>query len=292
MPHYGDNLTTNQTDVLHSGFSLLELEKHFYRPPGIDCDFFKFIVQLLNKKPWLNLADDSGFFRKICLELAKEVEDHNKAMGINEPAYHNRNHFQDVCTSLTLLLSQNISKLHPSKQWDLQPQDLWTLLLCAIGHDYGHNGTINQLPQELEKKSVEKIKRALNKSDLPSNEIERVMGWIEPIILATDPLCLNALLDKFSSSTAKFNKIDSMCMLMVESDLLASTLPKHGQILGQLLALEWTATNPQGALIVASKEGRIKFLEYIHFISPYAIMLGMETIRQESINELKNTDVR
>jgi hypothetical protein len=81
-------------------------------------------------------------------------------------------------------------------------------------------------------------------------------------------------------------------MLMVESDLLASALPQHGQLLGQLLAQEWTETNPQGAIAVGSKEGRIKFLEYIRFISPYAIMLGMEVIRQESINQLKNTDVR
>jgi hypothetical protein len=270
----------------------MELERYFYRPHGKDCDFFKFINQLLNKTPWLNLVDNSGFYRTICLELAKEVEDHNKNLGISEPPYHNRNHFQDVCASLTLLLSQNISKLHPSKQWNLQPEDLWTLLLCAIGHDYGHNGTINQLPQELEKRSIEKIKRALHKSNLPTKEIEELMSRVEPIILATDPSSLNALLNKISIDSEKFNKIDSMCMLMVESDLLASALPKHGQTLGQLLAQEWAATNPQGALTVASKGGRIKFLEYIRFISPYAITLGMETIRQESINQLKNTDVR
>ena len=283
---------TNITSELNSGFSLQDLENYFYRPSREDCDFYKFIVQLLNKTPWLNLVDDSGFYRTICLELAKEVEDHNKNMGISEPAYHNRNHFKDVCTSLTLLLNQNISKLHPSEQWNLQPDDLWALLLCAIGHDYGHNGAVNQSPQELEKRSVEKIKRALHQSNLPTKDIERVMSRIEPIILATDPSSLHTLLDKISSGPTKFNKIDSMCMLMVESDLLASALPKNGQLLGQLLAQEWTETNPQGAIAVGSKEGRIKFLEYIRFISPYAIMLGMEVIRQESINQLKNADVR
>jgi len=283
---------TNLTSELNSGFSLKELENHFYRSSGEDCDFFKFIVQLLNKTPWLNLVDDSGFYRTICLELAKEVENHNKNMGISEPDYHNRNHFQDVCMSLTLLLSQNINKLHPSEQWNLQPADLWALLLCAIGHDYGHNGTVNQSPQELEKRSVEEIKRVLHQSNLPTKDIEQVMSRIEPIILATDPTSLHTLLDKISSGPTKFTKIDSMCMLMVESDLLASALPKHGQLLGQLLAQEWTETNPQGAIAVGSKEGRIKFLEYIRFISPYAIMLGMEAIRQEAINQIKNTDVR
>jgi hypothetical protein len=283
------NLTT---DKLSSGFTLFELESHFYRSSERNCDLYKFIVQLLNKTPWLNLVDDSGFYRTICLELAKEVEDHNSSMGISEPAYHNRDHFQDVCTSLTLLLNQNISKLHLSEQWNLLPEDLWMLLLCAIGHDFGHNGTINQLPQELEKKSIEKIEHLLNKINLTSKAIEQVMSRIEPIILATDPSSLTKLLDKISSGPTKFNKTDSMCMLMVESDLLASALPKHGQILGQMLAEEWAATNPQGALAVASKEGRIKFLEYIRFISPHAIMLGMEVIRKESINQLKNTDVR
>jgi len=117
-------LITIITSELNSGFSLQDLENYFYRPSREECDFYKFIVQLLNKTPWLNLVDGTGFYRNICLELAREVEDHNGSLGISEPAYHNRNHFQDVCTSLTLLLSQNISKLDSPEQWNLQPEDL------------------------------------------------------------------------------------------------------------------------------------------------------------------------
>jgi hypothetical protein len=76
-------------------------------------------------------------------------------------------------------------------------------------------------------------------------------------------------------------------MLMVESDLLASALPIHGKMLGKLLGQEWQSSNPKAAAKVASDQGRLKFLEYIQFISPYAIMLKMEDIRQYSIEQLK-----
>ena len=113
------------------------------------------------------------------------------------------------------------------------------------------------------------------------------MAKIEPMILATDPSNLKELLSMFSSSKISPNKMDCLCMLLVEADLLASTLPKRGLLLGQQLAREWETANPKAALAVATPQGRINFLEYIRFISPYAITLGMEDIRHESINQLK-----
>jgi hypothetical protein len=79
-----------------------------------------------------------------------------------------------------------------------------------------------------------------------------------------------------------------MSMLMVEADLLASVLPVRGKVLGKLLGQEWESSNPKAAASVASDQGRLKFLEYIRFISPYAIMLQMEDIRNQSIQELKD----
>jgi hypothetical protein len=77
-------------------------------------------------------------------------------------------------------------------------------------------------------------------------------------------------------------------MLMVESDLLASALPIRGKMLGKLLGQEWQSSNPKAAANVASDQGRLKFLEYIRFISPHAIMLSMEDIRNHSIKQLKD----
>jgi hypothetical protein len=76
-------------------------------------------------------------------------------------------------------------------------------------------------------------------------------------------------------------------MLLVEADLLASVLPMRGRILGELLGQEWESNNPKAAAAVASDQGRFKFLEYIRFISPHAIMLKIEAIRYQSIEELK-----
>ena len=74
---------------------------------------------------------------------------------------------------------------------------------------------------------------------------------------------------------------------MVEADLLASTLPSYGKILGSILGKEWANHNPKAAASVASDQGRLKFLQNIRFVSPYAIMLGMEDIRNYSIELLK-----
>ena len=288
MHFFGDPLKIDRSANKPTlGFSLPEIESFFCRSPGIDTDFFTFITDLLNRPPWNELIDPSAFYRTICLELAQEVQNHNKSMGLSEPAYHNRSHFQDVCMSLTLLLSQNVSSQNISSDWYFQSDDLWTLLLCAIGHDFGHDGSINKSPQELEKRSLEKINEVLKTCNLSSRKLKDVMRRMEPIILATDPAFFNTLANKFSSNLLKFNKTDCMCMLMVESDLLASALPNYGYTLSGLLAKEWKKSNPKAADLVASNDGRTGFLNYIRFISPHSNMLGMEEIRRESIKQLQ-----
>ena len=110
---------------------------------------------------------------------------------------------------------------------------------------------------------------------------------MEPIILATDPSFFSSLLAKFTKPSAKPTKADCMSMLLVEADLLASVLPMRGRMLGRLLGQEWELNNPQAAATVASDQGRLKFLEYIRFMSPHAMMLKMEDIRYQSMEELK-----
>jgi hypothetical protein len=46
--------------------------------------------------------------------------------------------------------------------------------------------------------------------------------------------------------------------------------------------------NPESALRVTSTEGRLGFLRHIQFISPHSTLLGMDNVRQISINKLKN----
>jgi len=169
----------------------------------------------------------------------------------------------------------------------MRPEDAWLLFFCAIGHDYGHDGSINHSPHELENESIKNIRRVLHKSNLSTELLEQIMTKVEPIILSTDPTVFSSLIQKFTGETPAFNKNDCLSMLMVEADLMGSTLPMHGLQLSQLLAQEWEISNPKSSLTVASAVGRLGFLKHIRFISPHAIKLGIDKIRQESINQLK-----
>ena len=104
--------------------------------------------------------------------------------------------------------------------------------------------------------------------------------------MATDPRYFPTLVSKFDVA-GSFNHSDCMAMLMVESDLLASTLPARGEILGKLLSEEWQAHYPEAAMAVSTNKGRLKFLENIRFISPQSHALGIEDIRKISINQVK-----
>lgn len=273
-----------------SGKPLSLLEKVFSDADANTVSFHRFISELLHTPYWLGQAYPKNQFPPLCIGLSSHIDKYTQSLKLGEPAYHSRKHFRDVCLSLTLLLDQTFDvpqSSSKSKLWEVSPEDAWLLLFCAIGHDYGHTGSINTKPLELENRSLELIMGYLQTSGLQHEEIQNLMNAVEPIILATDPSSFTALISKFISTTPNFTKTDCLSMLMVESDLLASALPNHGVILSQRLSQEWEVTNPKGALAVASKEGRVKFLEFIRFISPYAIMLGMEDIRQYSIEQLK-----
>jgi hypothetical protein len=252
--------------------------------------FREFLEELLRSSYWKSQDYPNNPYPTLCLGLGSLIDSHASSIGGPEPAYHSRKHFQDVCLALTALLAQpkkstQQSDLHDL--WAISHDDAWVLLFCAVAHDFGHDGSINQKPFQLEKCSIEKARIFLSESSHESNFIKALGDKIEPIILATDPSFLSSLLAKFTEPSAKPTKADCMSMLLVEADLLASVLPMHGKMLGQLLGQEWQSSNPKAAAAVASDQGRLKFLEYIRFISPYAIMLKMEDIRHQSIEELK-----
>lgn len=73
------------------------------------------------------------------------------------------------------------------------------------------------------------------------------MPKVETIILATDPMYLNALLKIIQSTSPPPTKLNYLSMLMVEADLLASSLPKRGVMLTEALAKEWQAHYPDKA---------------------------------------------
>ena len=282
-------LRTSSTNDL-SGKSLDALESLFQYSRRYRGDLKDFLQELIQTTFWESQNYPANPYPKLCIELAALIDSYNSSLAHPEPAYHSRKHFQDVCLGLTTLLDQPIKCVQKSdfhNLWEISIEERWVLLFCAIAHDFGHDGSTNKTPLELEKSSIEKTRAFLFQSAVSPALMKGLQAQIEPIILATDPSFLVSLMAKFTGPSAKPTKTDCLCMLMVESDLLASALPIHGKMLGKLLGQEWQSSNPKAAAKVASDQGRLKFLEYIQFISPYAIMLKMEDIRQYSIEQLK-----
>jgi hypothetical protein len=274
-----------------SGKPLDALEALFGLSRSYVGGFREFLEELLCSSFWKSQDYPSNPYPTLCLGLASLIDSYYSKLGHSEPAYHSRKHFQDVSLALTTLLSQPLASTQKSEfddPWAISHEDAWVLLFCAVAHDFGHDGSTNKVPFELEKSSIEKTRRFLSQTCSAPDLIKELEAKIEPIILATDPSFLSSLLAKFTGPTANPTRIDCMSMLMVEADLLASVLPVCGKILGKLLGQEWESSNPKAAASVASDQGRLKFLEYIRFISPHAIMLQMEDIRNQSIQELKD----
>ena len=274
-----------------SGKPLALLEDLFERSHKYKSGFSLFIQELIESSFWKSQDFLSNPFPRLCIDLSLEIDRTNDSMGPKEPPYHCRGHFQDVCLAITLLLQQPIKSSNDwpeESPWLMSPEDAWLLLFCAIGHDYGHNGSINRTPFELEKASIEKIQSFLHQHNASPRLIEQIMSKVKPIILSTDPSAFNDLVDKFVSNRHVFTKEDCMSMLLVEADLMGSVLPVHGIELGQQLSQEWMIGNPESALRVTSTEGRLGFLRHIQFISPHSTLLGMDNVRQISINKLKN----
>ena len=273
-----------------SGKPLDALEALFESSRSYIGEFREFLEELLRSSFWKSQDYPNNPYPMLCLGLASFIDSYYSKLGHSEPAYHSRKHFQDVCLALTALLSQPISpqKSELHDPWAISHEDAWILLFCAVAHDFGHDGSTNKVPFELEKSSIEKTRTFLNQNSSAPDLIKELEAKIESIILATDPSFLSTLLAKFTEPTANPTRIDCMSMLMVEADLLASVLPVRGKVLGKLLGQEWESSSPKAAASVASDQGRLKFLEYIRFISPHAIMLQMEDIRNQSIEELKD----
>jgi hypothetical protein len=247
--------------------------------------FDQFMIDLLSEALWSSREKSSAKYKDLILDLSSYI---SHANGI-EPSYHNQNHFKDVCLSMTLLLraqTEIVPLLAQSSPWKFSDQEAWILLLCAVCHDLGHDGSVNKHPFDLEKKSVELVQNFLEKSSLTLFEGKEIISAIEPIILATDPRYLPTLLDKIISED-NLQRSDYLSMLMIEADLLASALPNKGKILGERLSEEWQLTNPEAAVSVKTDKGRLYFLEHIRFISPQSHALGIEDIRKASINSIK-----
>ena len=276
--------------LLLSNPSLEGMEEIFVIADRATPDFSKFIELLINTELWKSLDYSNNALKDLCMGLSVHIQNHNQSLDW-EPNYHSRSHFKDVCVALSLLLqSQTAITNSPVAHLALSvsAKEAWILLFCAIGHDCGHDGTINTSPFELEKRSISQIKHWLNTTNYSPTEMNALMSYVEPIILATDPKNFQALLTKKIDQN---HRADLMALLMVEADLMASILPVRGALLSRNLAMEWNQNYPDMAKFVNSTEGRIGFLERVQFTSPHSQVLNISAIQQTHIHQLKSNHV-
>jgi hypothetical protein len=270
--------------------SLERMEEIFVIADRATTDFSKFIELLMNTELWKRLDYPNNVLKDLCKGLSIHIQNHNQSLDW-EPNYHSRSHFKDVCIALSLLIQSQAAIANASAALpalSISSEEAWILLFCAIGHDCGHNGTINTSPFELEKKSISQIHHWLKTTNYPPTEINELMNYVEPIVLATDPKNFQTLLTKKIDQN---HRTDLMALLMVEADLMASILPVRGALLSRNLAMEWNQNYPDMAKLVNSIEGRISFLERVQFTSPHSQVLNISAIQKTHISQLKSNHV-
>ncbi len=243
--------------------------------------FPEFIQTILATKLWLKNANDHPYFPEICRNLSLEINNYYELSHV-EPSYHSRKHFIDVCLAVHLLLLKNefITETEQSS-WYLSPIQSWHLLISAMAHDFGHNGLMNQSIHQQELLSIQGLNAFLDTQIFPGKDICQEVTTA--IILATDPKDRAQLMNRIHSSSA-VRSFDQLSMLMVEADLFASTLPKKGVELGNLLSEEISSQDPQLSEFIKSPKGRLGFLNSVQFLSPQSHILGAPQILKEAIS--------
>jgi hypothetical protein len=217
----------------------------------------------------LNETEDHSISSKLlscARQVAAQIEAESViASGDKEPSYHNRLHFADVLTTITLQTAIE------SSHWKM-PNATWhaALILIALTHDLYHPGHVNKTPSEIEKLSFEALKPYLKENAIPSSWVKR----IEHIIISSDFVLVAQNHKRIAGK--KFTWCtDWALVLLNEADIMASTHNEFGPELGQALAKEWETIAFPAYRTVATAQGRINFLSNIEFSSYSAKVLGM-----------------
>jgi hypothetical protein len=189
-----------------------------------------------------------------------------------EPRYHNRLHFSDSLTTITLQAAIEIEHSGADDaDWKA------ALVLMALAHDFRHTGGVNRVPAEIEQHSYDALKPYLLQHAVPALWVER----IEAVILRSD----------FSGVADNHRRVagqpfswctDWAAVLLNEADIMASASSEYGPGLGHALALEWERIQFPAYQSVATAQGRIAFLQSLEFSSYSAGVLGAaDKVRQQ-----------
>jgi hypothetical protein len=198
--------------------------------------------------------------------VAIEIENKNKNQTkYSEPKYHNRLHFADALTSMSIQLAILVElEERPDYDW------LACALLTCIAHDFVHPGKVNRHESEIEKQSFDFLKPILSINLVPDN-------WqkiIEIAIVRSDFSIVHKNHAQVTGQDFEWN-LKWLCVLLNEADVMASASAKYGPELGESLAQEWRLIGFMQHTHVASLEARKSFLKNLLFSSPASLVLGL-----------------
>ncbi len=210
--------------------------------------------------------------------LALEIESQTQtSTNLTEPKYHNRLHFADALTSMTVLLAV-LSQLEKNTNHDWMA----CALLTCIAHDFLHPGKVNRFESEIEQKSVDFLNPILSLHCVP-DEWQKI---ISTAIVRSDFAIVHH--NHADVSGKKFEwDLKWLCVLLNEADVMASASPKYGPELGESLAHEWRLIDFSPHASVATTQGRMRFLKQLLFSSPSSSVLGLS---QRISDEIRLTD--
>jgi hypothetical protein len=199
-----------------------------------------------------------------------------------EPAYHNRLHIADTLVCMTYLIRAcRVLGIASADQTHIGA----LALAIMVGHDFLHPGGLNTTPSEFETRAVADLQPLVHAAGL--NPADR--DSLSHCILATDPTLVKAFHVDARTRTFDLGHRNCLAVLVLEADILASTLPKTQKGLTHALSLEWAPTQPTAAERLLMPQNRLLFLEHAAlFSSPAALMLGLDKVKGRQISNIKN----
>ena len=183
----------------------------------------------------------------LALTVARQIEA-EKGCGTEtpEPHYHNRLHFADSLTTITLQCGLEV-------QHGAAPDSAWqaALLLIAVSHDFHHSGRVNRHTSDIESASVNALLPLMTSMQLSEVWIER----IRTIILRSDFTLVRENHARVAGLPFEWNT-DWATVLLNEADIMASASAEYGAPLSVALSKEWEAIGFAPYATVATASGR------------------------------------
>lgn len=223
-----------------------------------------------------NLSEAGRGMLAAAKSVAYEIEKHAENLSeLEEPKYHNRLHFADALTSMSVQLSILVAlKKEANQDW------MACALLTCIAHDFFHPGKVNLVESEIERQSVNFLKPILKSHSVP-DEWRKI---IDTVIVRSDFAVVHQNHAHVAGKAFEWN-LKWLCVLLNEADVMASASAKFGPELGESLAHEWRLIDFPLHSSVASLEGRKNFLKQLIFSSPSSLVLGLgERISEEILS--------